>query len=133
MASPRVFISSTCYDLKYIRENLKFFIKTLGYEPVLSEEGSVFYNPEKHVQDACLAEVPASQLFVLIIGGRFGSQYRTGPKSITNHEFLEAVKARVPIFALVEQGVYDQYFVFVSNKGNKEVDASKSNIRLTPK
>jgi hypothetical protein len=42
MATPRVFISSTCYDLKYIRENLKFFIQNAGYEPVLSEEGNVF-------------------------------------------------------------------------------------------
>ena len=38
MAVPRVFVSSTCYDLKYIRENLKYFIRSLGYEPVLSEE-----------------------------------------------------------------------------------------------
>jgi len=26
MPTPRVFVSSTCYDLKYIPENLKFFI-----------------------------------------------------------------------------------------------------------
>ncbi len=30
MPTPRVFVSSTCYDLKYIRENLKFFIRNLG-------------------------------------------------------------------------------------------------------
>lgn len=27
MATPRIFVSSTCYDLKYIRENLKFFVR----------------------------------------------------------------------------------------------------------
>lgn len=37
MAVPRVFVSSTWYDLKYIRENLKYFIRGLGYEPVLAE------------------------------------------------------------------------------------------------
>jgi hypothetical protein len=52
MAIPRVFISSTWYDLKYIRENLRYFVKTLGYEPVLSEEGSVFYDPSLHTHDA---------------------------------------------------------------------------------
>jgi hypothetical protein len=39
MAAPKVFVSSTWYDLRYIRENLKYFISNLRYEPVLSEEG----------------------------------------------------------------------------------------------
>ena len=52
MPAPRVFVSSTCYDLRYIRENLKFFIRTLGFEPVLSEEGAVFYDPSMPVEDA---------------------------------------------------------------------------------
>src|SRR5882724_3059201 len=111
MAAPRIFVSSTCYDLRYIRENLKFFTKNLGYEPVLSEEGAVFYNPSLHVQDACLAEVPTCQLFMLIIGGRFGSEFKGSDKSITNHEYLEAVRAKIPIFALVEKAVHDQYYL----------------------
>jgi len=125
MASPRIFISSTCYDLKYIRENLKFFIKNLGYEPVLSNEGGVFYNPKLHVQDACLAEVPTCQLFVLIIGGRSGTNFKESNKSITNHEFLEAVKSKVPVFALVEQSVHDQYYLYLANSGNKDIDSNK--------
>ena len=51
MAIPRVFISSTCYDLKYIRGNLLYLVRSLGYEPVLSEEGDVFYDPGKHTHD----------------------------------------------------------------------------------
>ena len=73
MAIPRVFISSTWYDLRYIRENIKFFVRGMGFEPVLSEEGSVFFDPRRHTQDACLAEVPNCQIFVLVIGGRYGS------------------------------------------------------------
>src|SRR6478672_2964148 len=99
MAIPRVFVSSTCYDLKYIRENLRYFIRTLGYEPVLSEDGSVFYNPVLHVEDACLTEIPTCQLFVLIVGGRYGTRYQGGDSSITNEEFREAVKQRIPVFA----------------------------------
>lgn len=125
MAIPRVFISSTCYDLKYIRENLKYFVRSLGYEPVLSEEGAIFYDPVMHVQDACLAEVPNCQLFVLVIGGRFGSAYKETAKSITNHEFLEAAKSKIPIFALVEQGVYEHYSVYKANRGNKDINADK--------
>lgn len=125
MPVPRVFISSTCYDLKYIRESLKFFIRTLGYEPILSEEGSVFYNPSMHTQDACLAEVPACQMFILIIGGRFGSQHKKTDKSITNAEYQEAVRANIPIFALVEREVYEQYKVYISNKKNLDIDYKK--------
>ena len=125
MASPRVFISSTCYDLKYIRENLKYFIRNLGYEPVMSEEGSVYYDPLLHVQDACIAEIPSCQILVLIIGGRFGSEFKDGSRSITNQEFLEAVKHKIPVFALVEQGVHDQYFVYKSNKDNPDLDSEK--------
>ncbi|MDP1845332.1 MAG: DUF4062 domain-containing protein, partial [Candidatus Moranbacteria bacterium] len=54
MPPPRVFVSSTCYDLKYIRENLRYFIERMGYEPVLSEEGDVFYDPAMHTHDSCL-------------------------------------------------------------------------------
>ncbi len=125
MPAPRVFISSTCYDLRYIRENLKFFIRNLGYEPVLSEEGNVFYDPSLHVQDACLAELPACQMLVLIIGGRFGGRYKDSDNSITNTEYLEAVKMKIPIFALVEQGVYEQFRVYTSNRGNKSIDPLK--------
>jgi len=111
--------------LKYIRENLKFFIRNLGYEPILSEEGSVFYDPSLHVQDACLAEVPSCQILLLIIGGRYGGRYKDTDESITNTEYLEAVKAKIPIFALVEQAVYEQFHVYNYNKANKSVDPGK--------
>lgn len=126
MATPRVFVSSTCYDLKYIRENLKFFIKTIGYEPILSEDGDVFYNPRSHTHDSCIMEVSTCQIFVLIIGGRFGGTFRKGEKSITNMEYLEAVKMGIPIFALVENNVYAEHNVYNENiKRNRKIDAQK--------
>jgi hypothetical protein len=125
MPAPRVFVSSTFYDLKYIRENLKFFIKSIGFEPVLSEEGSIFYDPTLHVQDACLAEIPSCQLFVLIIGGRHGEQHKEREKSITNAEYSEAARIKIPIFALIEQSVLDQNYVYSSNKLNPDIDETK--------
>ncbi|MEH7356711.1 DUF4062 domain-containing protein, partial [Neobacillus drentensis] len=106
MASPKVFISSTCYDLKYIRENIKYFVRTLGYEPILSEDGDVFYNPQSHTHDSCLDEIPNCQMFVLIIGGRYGGEFKGTQHSITNAEYKEAIKQKIPVFTLVEQGVY---------------------------
>lgn len=37
MARPRVFISSTFYDLKQIRADLDNFIRSLGYDVVRNE------------------------------------------------------------------------------------------------
>ena len=125
MAIPRVFMSSTCYDLKYIRENLKYFIRTLGYEPVLSEEGSVYYDPTLDTQDSCLREVPSCQLFILIIGGRFGETYKDTEASITNIEYREAVKSKVPIFALVDNSVLSEYFVYQKNKANPDINGER--------
>jgi len=125
MAIPRVFISSTCYDLKHIRENLKYFVKTLGYDPVLSEEGSIYYDPTLDTQDSCLREVPNCQLFILIIGGRFGEAYKDTKASITNIEYREAVKSKIPVFALVDNSVLSEYFVYQKNKANPKIDESK--------
>ena len=132
LAIPRVFVSSTCYDLKYIRENLKFFIKTIGYEPILSEDGDVYYNPGKHTHDSCISEVSTCQFFVLIIGGRYGGQFRGTDKSITNTEYEEALKLSIPIFTLVESSVYAEHNVYTKNSVNaKEIEyPSVDNIKI---
>lgn len=121
MATPRVFVSSTCYDLKYIRENLKYFIKNMGFEPILSEEGNVYYNPSTHTHDSCINEVKNSQIFILIIGGRYGGKYKKSEISITNKEYKTAVELKIPIFTLVEQSVYNEHFLYQKNKDNHEI------------
>ncbi|VFB08884.1 Uncharacterised protein [Aeromonas salmonicida] len=127
MAIPRVFISSTCYDLKHIRENLKYFVRTIGYEPVLSDDGDVFYNPSAHTHDSCLKEVETCQLFILIIGGRYGGLFNGSEKSITNTEYQTAVSNNIPVFALVEHGVYSDHFVYSKNLKQPENIANQIN------
>ena len=46
MAKPRVFVSSTYYDLKHLRSSLENFVESLGFEPVLSEKGDIAYAPD---------------------------------------------------------------------------------------
>jgi hypothetical protein len=122
MAVPRVFVSSTCYDLKYIRENLKYFINNLGYESILSEEGDVFYNPNQHTHNACISEIQTCQIFVLIIGGRYGGKYLQEEKSITNKEYEEAVNQKIPVFTLIEKNVWNEHLVYQKNKNNANSD-----------
>jgi len=78
VAVPTVFVSSTFYDLRYVREGMARFIDLIGFNPVLSEEGTVFYDPSTTAADACLAEVLNADLFVLLIGGRYGSTFPGG-------------------------------------------------------
>jgi len=101
MAQPRIFISSTCYDLQEIRYQLKDFIEGFGYMPVMSEFGDVFYDYKKHIQDSCKSEIDKSQLFVLIVGNSFGSIYYKQkdnvpvPDSVTMQEFRKAIESDI--------------------------------------
>ena len=89
MATPKVFVSSTCFDLGEIREQLARFINSYGFDPILSDHGDVFYKPDCHTHDSCIHEVSNCQLFILIIGGRFGGEYvYDNSKSITNAAYL---------------------------------------------
>ncbi|MBW2570128.1 MAG: DUF4062 domain-containing protein [Deltaproteobacteria bacterium] len=51
MAKPRIFVSSTYYDLKHIRAPLEIFIESLGYESILSEKGDIAYSPEQPLDE----------------------------------------------------------------------------------
>ncbi len=120
MANPRVFISSTCYDLSEVRDALVDFVASYGFEPVLSERGDVFYHPDIHTHDSCLNEVGNSQLFILIIGGRFGGTYVADTsKSIVNAEYAAAREKKIPVFTFVKRSVYSDHFVYQKNRGNQ--------------
>lgn len=54
MADMRVFVSSTCYDLSLLRSQLRTFIKSVGYEPVMSDHGDVIYDPRLHTHTSWL-------------------------------------------------------------------------------
>src|SRR5579871_292696 len=120
MPPPTVFVSSTFYDLRYIRENLKRFIEQLGYVPVLSEDGAVYYDPKTGAAQSCIADIPNAQLFVLIIGGRFGSTMPNSDQSITNAEYQKAIQEKIPVFALVDQGTHNDFQLYRHNVGKRE-------------
>ncbi len=132
MAQPRVFISSTHYDLKYIRSSLEFFVESLGYHAVLSEKGRIAYSPDLPPDESCYREVQNSDIYVLIIGGRFGSEisdtredvprtFFDRYESVTKLEYKAAVEKDIPINILVESSVYAEYQTFQRNRDNETV------------
>jgi len=140
MPSPKIFLSSTCYDLGMAREQLRSFFLRLGYEPILSEYSDVLYDPRTHTHTSCIQEVPNADMVVVLIGSRFGG--RAVPEalnvldmenlvnssfditvlnepeklSITQLEVLKAIDATVPVFAFVEDKVMHDHLVYQKNK-----------------
>ena len=89
---PSIFVSSTCYDLKQIRQDIREFIEAdLGYEAILSEYNSFPIDPDKDTINNCLRVVEQrADIMVLIVGSRYGYITDHGEKSITNLEYLRA-------------------------------------------
>lgn len=140
MPSPKIFVSSTCYDLGMAREQLRAFLIRLGYDPILSEYSDVLYDPRTHTHTSCIQDVPNADMVVLLIGSRFGG--RAVPEalslidlenlvsssfdvtvlkdpeklSITQLEVLKAIDASVPVFAFVEEKVMHDQLVYQKNK-----------------
>ncbi|MCZ8528702.1 DUF4062 domain-containing protein [Alteromonas sp. PRIM-21] len=132
MANPRVFISSTYYDLKHVRASMDIFIESLGYETVLSEKGNIAYAPDMALDESCYKEILNTDIFVLIVGGRYGSETSEGDtkknkeffdryESVTKKEFEEANKRDVPTYILIESSVYSEYQTYLRNKKNENI------------
>ena len=97
-ANLNIFVSSTCYDLSQIRKDLREFITGLGHNPILSEQNDFPIDPQLDNWENCINAVKDfADIFVLIIGNKYGSVGETG-KSITNTEYLTAVQKGIPIY-----------------------------------
>lgn len=133
MAKPKIFISSTYYDLKHVRSSLEDFINELGYESILSESGNISYEHTVPLDTSCYKEASNADIFVLIIGGRYGSPTSNEGKtkhieffekyeSVTKEEYQTAFKKDIPIYILIEKQVYAEYQTYKKNKDNKNIN-----------
>jgi hypothetical protein len=132
MPRPRIFVSSSYYDLKHLRSALESFIQELGFEPVLSEKGSIVYAPDISLEESCYREVEQSDIMLLIVGGRYGSPPRGSTRmpartfytrydSITRTEFRSAVRHDVPLYIAIERAVHNEYQTFLKNHPSTRV------------
>jgi len=120
MARPRVFISSTYYDLKQTRENLDHFLTGLGYDTVRNEHGDIPYGNKEELEKYCYKEVNNIDIFVSIIGGRFGSEAKDSDWSISNEELRTAINNGKQVYIFIEKSVDNEYETYLLNKDNPD-------------
>lgn len=131
MAVPKIFISSTYYDLKQERSNLAEFIKSLGYEPVLHERAGVTYTQNEPLENSCYSEIQNCDILVCIFGNHFGSVSAENNYSITMNELKSAMKDRKKIFIYIMNNVYVENETYLKNKDNINFNpAFADNIRI---
>jgi len=118
MAKPRVFLSSTFYDLKQVRADIDMFIENLGYEPVRNEEGDIPYGKDDALEEYCYKEIKNIDILISIIGGRFGSESKRTGSSISQIEVKTALKEGKQIYIFIEKNVLAEYETYLLNKDN---------------
>jgi len=102
----RVYVSSTIADLKRERRAVMDWLVAAGHQPVHS------YRPDSDtVQGSCLGDVASCDLYVLIVGHRYGFQPEDDNPdrlSITQLEYRQAGQAGVPRVALLRTSIPDE-------------------------
>lgn len=122
MSKPRVFISSTFYDLRLVRLELDKFLRTLGYEPVRNETGDIPYGKTEALENYCYKEIGNVDILISIIGSRFGSPSEGDKaRSISNVELKTALKENKHVFIFIEKNVFIEYETYLLNK-DKEIE-----------
>ena len=115
MAKPRVFLSSTFYDLRYIRNDLEQFITSLGYEPVMSERGHIPYGRTGTLESYCHREISNCDILIHIVGSKFGTQSKEGDCSISQAELKTAHELHRQIYVFIERPVHTEYKTWTKN------------------
>ncbi len=132
---PKIFISSTFYDLKYARENIGKFVEEIGFKAIRFETGNVGYVPYQTLDSSCYEAMKTADMAILVIGGKYGSSASDENsddkfqryKSITRKEFDVAVKNKIPVYVFIEASVFHEYNTYAKNKDKIESGAFSLN------
>lgn len=112
----KIFVSSTINDLPSEREAAYRGILDVPAIPIMSER--TFNAMDKNSLDACLTKVIESDIFLLILGAKYGYEYKN--KSITELEYEKAKQLKLPIlvFNLPYVDKQDKQKEFVQKVGD---------------
>lgn len=121
MARPKVFLSSTYFDLRQVRADIERFINDHGYDSILNEHGNIAYGKEEKLEDYCYKEINNIDILVSIIGGRFGSESKNSEDSISQTELKTAYDLNKQVYIFIDKNVYSEYKFYANNKDNESI------------
>jgi hypothetical protein len=95
--TPVVFVSSTIYDLRDVRNALRFWLKSAGCDVSMSEFNDMDRPPDANAFNACFESVRNSDFYILLVGERMGADYSVAPDgtkvSVTQQEYRVAYES----------------------------------------
>ena len=114
---PIVFVSSTVSDLPNEREAARLSIEQVDCVPSMCEHTFIAQN--RNSIDVCLNEVRKADIYILILGGRYGYELDDGI-SITEKEWFTADKNDKPIivFNLINYNKEQKQIEFANKVGD---------------
>lgn len=128
-AKLQVFISSTNEDLKEERDAAIRAIREAGHIP----GGMEFFKSGKPQMETIRKWIDESDIYVLILGGRYGSIETSSNKSYTELEYQYAVSKNKPLFVIVLSKTYlytkaSQNEMVISDLNNEQYMAFKEYV-----
>lgn len=111
-AKPNIFISSTIYDFRDLRESLRFWLEEHGYQVFLSEANDFPQRPSANSYQSCLDAIEKCNFFILLIGSRVGGMISDKENiSITRMEYRYAYEkmkeGQIEILPFIREDVWN--------------------------
>ncbi len=111
----KIFVSSTCFDSKELRETLCKSIVALGHEPIVSES-SLYYKQNQTAENSCYDGVINSDIVIHIIGKSFGSPASMNAQySVAQMELKTAISKRKNRYIFIPTEVQSDYNTYIAN------------------
>jgi hypothetical protein len=114
----QVFVSSTYLDLKDERQSAVKAILEAGHIPAGME---LFTSGDESQLEVIKQWIDASDVYLLILGGRYGSVEENSQKSYTHIEYEYAMSLKKPLFACVMKDEYLDEKIRNSGFSNKDI------------
>lgn len=121
----KVFISSTIYDLIDVRCEVESEIREMGLIPIMSDSvlSEFAIMPDRNSIETCLANVRNCDLFIIILSQRYGPSLKDvgyADFSATHYEYLEAARAKKPIYMYVRDRLEADYNIWKKNNEKEQ-------------
>lgn len=122
----RIFISSTCFDLIDLRAELKMYLESVGFVPIMSDQLDCDFQtfPDKNSIETCLVNLRSCDTVIFILSQRYGgnlSKVGFGDLSATHLEYLEAVERKKRIMFFVRDRLEADFTQFYKTRSTKDL------------